>query len=141
MLEGESLKATASFAKIKTQVMSAFHDGRWSGNNHLWWPDTKPGEKATITFPVSAAGKYDVTAVFTKAHDYGIFRLLVDGKPAIDSLDLYDRLVTNTAPISLGVFDLAAGDHTLTVEVLGANEKAGKRYMFGLDYLKLNPVK
>jgi len=32
------------------------------------------------------------------------------------------------------------GQHTLRVEIVGANEKAVKKYMFGLDYLKLEEV-
>jgi hypothetical protein len=35
---------------------------------------------------------------------------------------------------------LTAGDNKLTVEITGANEKAVKAYMFGLDYLRIEPV-
>ena len=41
-----------------------------------------------------------------------------------------------TGPISFGTFDLKAGKHTLTAEIVGANEKAVKSYMFGLDYAR-----
>ena len=34
--------------------------------------------------------------------------------------------------------ELTAGDHKLTVEIMGANDKAIKAYMFGLDYVKLD---
>ena len=39
-----------------------------------------------------------------------------------------------------GDHDLTAGDHKLTVEIMGANDKAIKNYMFGLDYVKLDPL-
>jgi len=48
-----------------------------------------------------------------------------------------DRLVQpgghSTEPLPLGTHELTAGDHKLTVEIVGANEQAVKSYMFGLD--------
>ncbi len=38
-----------------------------------------------------------------------------------------------------GTFDLKAGDNELSVTVVGANPKAAKNYMFGLDYVLLKP--
>ncbi len=43
-------------------------------------------------------------------------------------------------PISLGARDLTAGNHRLSVEIVGANEKAKKGYMFGLDQIMVSPV-
>jgi hypothetical protein len=40
----------------------------------------------------------------------------------------------------LGVHDLKQGDNQYAVKIIGANEKAVKSYMFGLDYLLLKPV-
>ena len=42
-----------------------------------------------------------------------------------------------TDEIDLGPFALKKGQNRLTVEIVGANEKAAKAYMFGLDYLLL----
>ncbi len=39
--------------------------------------------------------------------------------------------------IDLGVFDLQPGAHRIEVEIMGCNREALKRYMFGLDYLRL----
>ena len=41
---------------------------------------------------------------------------------------------------NLGTHELEAGEHRLTVEITGSNPKAAKRHMFGVDYLKLDPV-
>ena len=46
-----------------------------------------------------------------------------------------------TGPISLGTHDLTAGEHKLTVEIVGANDKAIKSHMFGLDYVIFKPAK
>jgi hypothetical protein len=37
----------------------------------------------------------------------------------------------------MGAHEFSQGQHVLRVEIVGANEKAVKSYMFGLDYLKL----
>jgi hypothetical protein len=53
---------------------------------------------------------------------------------------LYNPEVISTEPLPLGTFDLAAGDQTLTVEIVGANDRAVQAYMFGLDQVLLEPV-
>jgi hypothetical protein len=40
--------------------------------------------------------------------------------------------------VALGTHQLAAGDHTLTVEIVGTNPKAVPAYMFGLDQVLLH---
>ena len=41
--------------------------------------------------------------------------------------------------IELGVFELTRGQNRITAEVVGSNEQAVKAYMFGLDYIRLEP--
>jgi hypothetical protein len=36
---------------------------------------------------------------------------------------------------------ITKGQHKLTVEIVGINEKAVKKHMFGLDYILLKPQK
>ena len=45
-----------------------------------------------------------------------------------------------TPPISLGIHDLKPGQHRVTAEIVGANPKAVKAYMFALDYVALIPA-
>jgi len=42
--------------------------------------------------------------------------------------------------LALGEHDLTAAEHKLTAEIVGANDKAIKGYMVGLDYVKLDPL-
>ena len=86
-------------------------------------------------------GKYELKVALTKARDYGIVQLYLDGQKLGEPIDLYDPNVVPTGEISFGEMDLAASAHKLSVEIVGANEKAVKSYMFGLDYVKLEPVK
>ena len=46
-----------------------------------------------------------------------------------------------SSEMDLGAFELKAGANELSITVVGANEKAVKGYMFGLDYLLLKAVK
>ena len=81
-----------------------------------------------------------ITAQLTKAVDYGIHQLSINGQAAGKPIDLFHDGVIPAEPLDLGVFDLKEKDNQLTVEVAGTNEKARpKAYMFGLDYLVLKP--
>ena len=70
----------------------------------------------------------------------GTVRLYLDGKPLGGPVDLYNPDVVPTGELPFGAHDLAAGEHGLAVEIAGANERAVKAYMFGLDYVKVRPV-
>lgn len=121
---------------VQTQDLRHFEQAaqvHWQGSDHLWWTGAKPGDRLEVAVPVKKAGRYTVAVVLTKARDYGIVQLTLDGKKAGDAIDLYNPQVVPTDPIRLGAFDLSEGKHTLGVEILGANEKADKAYMFGLD--------
>ena len=116
-------------------------DDRWSNNSHLWWTGAKPGDTLTLKLKVDKSGKYNVSLACTKAADYGIIQLSLDGKPLGKPIDFYNDGVIPTGPISVGALDLAKGEHKLTAEVVGANAKAIKAYMFGLDYVQLKGAK
>ncbi len=94
-----------------------------------------------IVVPVEKAGKYHLSAVLTKASDYGIVQLYLDGKKMSQPVDLYNAgVVATDPPVELGIHELSAGEHKLTVEITGANAAAKKSYLFGLDYLNIDPM-
>jgi hypothetical protein len=140
VLEGETLKILSKTGgEPQEQDMTGFA-GQWSNDAHLWWINAKPGNKLVLAVPVVKSGKYHVLAQLTKAPDYGIVQLSVDGQKLGEPIDLYHTSVIATGQLDLGMRDLPAGEHKLEVEITGANPKAIKNYMFGLDYLKLQPV-
>ena len=139
-IEGEALRVLQKSAgSVSEQDMEGF-GANWSGAAQMWWKGAKPGDKVVLAVPVKDAGKYEIKAQMTKAKDYGVAQLYLDDKKLGAPFDLYSDRVEATGIISLGTFDLAAGDHKLTVEIIGANDKADKAYMFGLDFLKLEIV-
>ena len=135
-LEGESLKI------IRVQGVAEPQD--WDGvsaGRHLWWhAGMKPGDTLAVSFPAPQAGKYHLLGRFVRAKDYGIHQLAVNGQKAGEPIDFYEPEVTVSKEMDLGVFDLKAGDNEFSATVVGANEKAVKAYMLGLDYLRLKAV-
>jgi hypothetical protein len=87
--------------------------------------------------PVAKDGKYKLLAQLTEAVDYGIVQLSLDGRKLGEPIDLYHNGVITTGELDFGIRELSAGEHKLTMEIIGANPKAVKSYMVGLDYVKL----
>ena len=62
-----------------------------------------------------------------------IVQLYVNGNKAGELIDLYNNGVVPSGPIAIGTHTLKKGENILTIEIKGANDKAVKSYMFGLD--------
>jgi hypothetical protein len=141
-LEGESLKVlSVTEGKAAPQDMGGF-EGYWSNDHQLLWSGGKQGGKLELSLSVEKAGSYEILAAFTKARDYGVFQISLDGAKLGDPLDLHNRDVIPSGAITLGTRELAAGEHKVAVEITGANEKStGGKYLFGLDYIKLQAPK
>ncbi len=139
-IEGEKLKILSKTGgETQEQEMTAW-PGQWSNDAQLWWISAKPGDKLELALPVKEARKYRLGMQFTKAPDYGTVQLYLDGQKLGNPVDLYRKEVRPTRLIAMGEHDLTAGEHKLTVEIIGANEAAIKSYMFGLDCVKLDPL-
>jgi hypothetical protein len=139
-IEGEKLKILSKTdGNPEEQDMTGF-GSQWSNDAHLWWTGAKVGDKLDLALPVKQAGKYRVGMQLTKAPDYGVVQLYLDGQALGGPIDLYHESVVATGLLVLGDRELTAGDHKLTVEIMGSNDKAVKSFMFGLDYVKLDPM-
>ncbi|MCL5097301.1 MAG: DUF2961 domain-containing protein [Candidatus Omnitrophica bacterium] len=140
-LEGERMKIPRyTGGNPHEQNLDGFA-GTWSNSSHLWWTDAKPGDLLELALPVAESGHYRLTLQLTKARDYGIVQLYLDGQKLGDPIDLYDPEVVPSGPLAMGTHDLAAGEHRLGIAIVGANPAAVKSYMAGLDYVKLELAK
>ncbi len=134
-IEGEKMAVLTRTGRTQAQNMASFGEG-WSGEEHLWWTENKPGNQLVLGFEVKNGGQKRVLARMTKAPDYGIVQISVNGQKAGGPIDLYNQTVVGTGEMDLGEFELKAGQNTLTLEMIGTNEKStGQRYMAGLDYI------
>ncbi len=140
--EGESLKILSKTGgSARGQNMQAFSKDRWSGTEHLWWTGAKPGQRLELEIPGKTAGTYTVEIVLTRARDYGVVQLSVDDQKLGGPVDLYNGPdVITTGVLAFENIKLKAGQHRLKIKILGANPKAAKGYMVGLDYVRLVPA-
>jgi hypothetical protein len=135
--EGEQMKVLSKTGgNVQEQDMTPFGE-KWSNDAHLWWTGAKPGDKVELALPVEKSGKFKILAQLTKAVDYGVAQLSLDGRKLGEPVDLYHDGVVATGEIDFGTLPLTAGEHKLMIEIIGANPKAVKSYMVGLDYVKL----
>jgi hypothetical protein len=136
-LEGEQLKIIAKTAgNARRQDLGGFGD-KWSGEAQLWWTGAKVGDMLDLEVPAQKGGTYRLKMQLTKAVDYGIVQLYLNGKTLGEPIDLFNNGVVPTGVLDMGTHEFDAGRHSLRIEIVGANDKAVKQYMFGLDYLKL----
>lgn len=138
-IEGETMKIVGKTGgNAVSQPMGGFTKDRWSGNDHLWWTGAGPGGRLELELPVAADGNYNVELVFCMARDYGIVQLLLDGEPLGEPIDCFnDPDVITTGVLTFGPRQIAKGNHKLGFQIIGANPKAVKGYMVGIDYVRL----
>jgi hypothetical protein len=107
----------------------------WSNGGQLWIHGTKAGDKVVLEFAVPTTGSYKLSTVLTKAADYGIADISVDGNNPV-SFDGYVAAGVTTQKVDLGTATLAAGKHQLSVALTGKNA-AAIGYLVGVDLLDL----
>ena len=134
-IEGEQMKIIKKTGTPEPQNWEDASDGK-----HLWWRGAQPKDELVLGFEVPKAGKYQVFGRFLKAVDYGIVQLSVNGEKAGAPIDFYNEGIVLSPEILLGTFDLKEGENQISATITGANDKAVKSYMIGLDYLLLKPV-
>lgn len=138
-LEGETLKIVGKTGgTAASQNMGGFPKDQWSGVDHLWWTGAKPGDRLELEVPVEKTGTYSIELVFTRARDYGIAELSIDGTTLGGPIDFYNAPdVITTGVLTYPNIELTAGNHKLGIEITGGNPQAVKAYMIGLDYVRL----
>jgi hypothetical protein len=140
-IEAESMKILEPKAgrAPAVQNMAAWQAGKWSGGSQMFWFRAQPEMHMTLGFRVDKAGTYKLSAIFTRAPDYGIAEVHLDDK-YIGKFNGYGPRVINAPPVNLGAHKLSAGKHRLRVNMVGKDPKSrGTR--FGIDCIELTPVK
>ncbi|MFO7617428.1 MAG: glycoside hydrolase family 172 protein [Bacteroidales bacterium] len=138
VLQGEHLRVVSLTAgNWEIQNSSAWG---WSNNQQLWWLDGGVDGQLKAEFEMATGGDYTITANFTKAVDYGNFKMMINDQP----VNLHFKGYHNGKPVSvttevvnLGRFQLKEGINTLQVSITGKEAAALPRYMVGIDYLKI----
>jgi hypothetical protein len=123
--------------------------GAYSNGKQLWWTTTSAnaqaknianGDKLVLALDLAEAVDTEMQMFFTKADDYGIMQLSLDGETLGDPIDFYDVNVVRTEKVSFGRVQLEAGRHELTVDIVGKNASSAN-YLFGLDNIVFSSQK
>lgn len=141
-LEGEALEVKVTKGAAHLQDMKGFGGSKWSGDAQLFWRGGGEGDTLTFDVDVAEAGEFILETVFTRAPDYAVVRLAVDGKDIGDPIDLYDfAKVTTTGVLEAALGQLEAGPHQVAIRITGVNPNAAPSRFVGLDYVRLAPAK
>lgn len=141
LIEGEKIQVIKNTGNVSVQNMSNWASHKWSNDAQLWWTGAKPGDQLDMKFDVKNARKYKLAVNLTKANDYGKVEIYLNGQKIGGELDLYDQNVVNSGQINLADLELKAGTQNISFKITGANPKAKKSYMVGIDCIKLIPLK
>lgn len=145
VVEGEQMpQLLLSAGSSNPQSMGAHeYQGRaWSRQAQRIWYAFDIGDALELRLDVAQANRYCIHAYLTRASDYGVAQLYVNGQPASTPIDLWnpDAVLPGTA-FRLGEFDLVAGQNSLRAEIVGVNPASSCpacKYV-GLDALSLIP--
>ncbi len=131
VMEGENMVlGEASGGRISYQFGEL-----WSNDLQLWWRDGKPGDTLVKTFFAPEAGTFAVTAVLTRAPDYGRVAMTLNGRPFIPAFNGYDKDGVTTAVVEAGRHALRQGENILRITITGSSPVDGRAF-FGLDCLR-----
>jgi len=143
------------FDQVKTEkgAASVFPDLFWSKDVLIFKADG-PGSRIEIPFEVEDAGDYELYTQIAMGSDYGIYNVLLDGKPPVApvlehepgadvrpelSFDGYAYETYVGRDYQVGWPRLTKGRHTLTYVCLGKNA-ASTGYVLGVDNIVLAQV-
>ena len=109
----------------------------WSGNEQVWFQADGAGDSFTVELQVPRTGTYAVSALQSRAADYGITQLAIDGTATSGSFDGYGPPPGVTvARADYGTVELTEGTHSVRFTVTGKNA-ASTGYFAGIDLLEL----
>jgi len=136
-IEAESLinEAGISNGRLEIQNMENFN-GTWSNDEQLWWIDARPGDQLKIPIEASEEGMYELIGFFTRARDYGIIRVEVNGQSTGHLMDGFSEQVETSGPVSFGRVQLSEGRNELIFHLVGKDSRAagfGEGYLVGID--------
>ncbi len=138
-IEAEQLPIVATEGgRADPQGMGGFGGGKWSGGSQLFFTPHAKGAYVTVQLNVPKAGRYELAVYYTKAVDYGIVQLALDGKALGDPFDGFNNGVIPSGKVPYGAVELAEGKHQAKFEVIGKNPAATDFYA-GIDCLTLSP--
>jgi hypothetical protein len=136
-IENLVVLSKSSSIDINRQPTHSFTADTWSLGHHLLFHNKQKNQQIVYQLP-STKGLYRIQARFTKASDYGILRISINGKQARE-IDLYSEKIESTGIIDLGNHELSGNLDRFELEIVGHNQHAKRPYyQFGVDGVVLS---
>jgi WD40 repeat protein/serine/threonine protein kinase/tetratricopeptide (TPR) repeat protein len=138
-LEAEVLPVVeTSGINADLQKMNTWGMEQWS-NGHQILCQYRQNDYVVLEFELAKAARCRLEVWFTRASDYGIVEVSLDGQRVGQLFDGFSPAVVPSGPIEFGVSDMSAGKHRLRFRAIDRNPKSSA-YMMGIDCLRLSPV-
>ena len=141
-IEAEALSPSVTAGAIDVQGMADLTIGQWRGDRQLRWQGGRPGAELRLPFSVPADGTYRLSVRFTRAPDYAVVAVALDGAAGrLDRVNLYAPRVLAADPLGMGEHVLTAGAHALRFSIVGSHPLATPSFVVGIDALKIERVR
>ncbi|HEX4221054.1 MAG TPA: LamG domain-containing protein, partial [Pseudonocardiaceae bacterium] len=116
----------------------------WSNGQQLLFEGNAQGQSFTMQINAPISANYELDTSLTKAADYGILSMKLDGTPVdLDGSPTFDGYSADVVSsfMGIGAVWLTQGTHTVTVTMTGTNSASvGNRYQAGVDGFWLQPT-
>lgn len=143
-LQGEDLQEIrVTGGETRVQELKPTGGFRWEGNKQIWWLGGKVDDSWKLQFELNRDGgpiDYALSADFTKAHDYGIADILVDGKVVRKQVNFFEPKLAKTKRLDLGAVRLGPGKHEIEFRLVEHDQRAQPQNMVGIDWIELIPT-
>ncbi len=137
---GESLsEISRSGGESRVQELAPQGGVVWEDNKQLWWLDAEAGDTWKLEFVLTGQQRpetFEVFGDFTKANDYGIAQVSIDGMILKEEQDFFLPKLGKSGPTRLGELKLDGGKHTLEIKIVGHHKEAIPRHMVGIDWIE-----
>jgi len=140
LIEAENLPVIAKSRDFTfwLQPSTGFSGGNWSADAHMFASNTAEGDWIDLQLPERKPGRYSIELFMTKAADYGIVEVSINGTPR-GTFDLFSgRGVLPTGALELGDVQLGGREDVMRIAVIGKNPNAtAPFFQFGIDGIRI----
>jgi len=135
IIEGKDLNAAQRLSPNATATIQKGYD--WTGDGQIFFRPADNESWFEVDFNIEKEEYRQLTLRMTSADDYGIYRILLDGKSVRNRVDFFSEEL-KIQELNLGSMTLPIGKHTLRFEYLGKRGESRGDYGYcGLDSVRL----